>query len=270
MAVITLTTDWKNSDYYIGALKGKIISNDPSTIIVDISHQIEAFNVMQAAFVLRSCFEEFPKGTVHLIGVNTTLSKDKPLLILEQAGHYFICSDSGFPGLLFPETKFDAYRVPLDINKGKSFASLDAYLEIAFELLKGKAPSELAKPSSEFVKNIPLLPTIDKQLINGSVVYIDSYSNAITNISKQLFDRVGEGLDFEIFIQSNHYKIDKISHSYLDEPSGELLAIFNSQGMLEVAMNHGPASELLNLTVNSTIRVKFFSNEDKELKLFGN
>ena len=78
MAVITLTTDWRNHDYYVGAVKGKIVSRDPSTTIVDISHQVTSFNVMQAAFVLRNCYAEFPEHTVHIMGVNSSIYKFKP------------------------------------------------------------------------------------------------------------------------------------------------------------------------------------------------
>ena len=94
-------------------------------------------------------------------------------------------------------------------------------------------------------------------MITGAVIYIDSFRNAITNITKDLFDRIGEGRAFEIYPQNNYYKITRLNDFYHETAPGEILAIFNSVGLLEIAINKGNAAELLNLSVNSSIRVKF-------------
>jgi S-adenosylmethionine hydrolase len=270
MAVITLTTDWRNSDYYAGAVKGKILSRDISTVIVDISHQIPPFNIMQAAFVLRNCYKEYPAGTIHLIGVNSVLTAKRSLLIVEKDGQYFLCSDSGFPGLAFPNQEINVYHLAVKSGAGNTFASLDMFIDVAFKLVQGNHPKDIAKECVDYLLQVPIRPTIDDKLINGSVVYIDSFSNAITNITRETFERVGEKMAFELFVQSNHYVIDKISNSYADVATGELLALFNSVDLLEIAISSGPAAELLNLTVNSTIRIKFSGVEmDNSLILSG-
>jgi S-adenosylmethionine hydrolase len=262
MAVITLTTDWRNSDYYIGAVKGKIISHDSSVNIIDISHQIVPFNVMQAAFVVRSCYSEFPQGTVHIIAVNTVLTAKRTLLIIECEKQYFICSDSGFPGLMFPFVEKKVYRMIMPENAISTFASLDKYVDVAVNLVQGAKIIDMAVECSDYIEQMPLLPTIDSNLISGSVIFIDSYQNAITNINKETFERVGKGSAFQIFVQSNHYMIDKISKTYSNVPTGELLAVFNSIGLLEIALANGPVAELLDLKISSVIRIKF--NPDKK------
>ena len=108
------------------------------------------------------------------------------------------------------------------------------------------------------LKQIPILPTIDETTINGSVVYIDSFRNAITNISRELFDQIRKGRPFDIFIQSNYYKINRLNKNYHDSSTGELLALFNSLGLLEIAINSGNAADLLNLSINSVVRIKFY------------
>ena len=110
----------------------------------------------------------------------------------------------------------------------------------------------------EFNKRVPLRPTIDESVIIGSVVYIDSYSNAITNITADLFYRIGNKRKFQIFVQSNTNRINKISKNYNENPEGELLALFNSLNLLEVAMNGGNAAEILALDTDSTVRVRFY------------
>ncbi|MFW6364787.1 MAG: SAM hydroxide adenosyltransferase, partial [Bacteroidota bacterium] len=98
---------------------------------------------------------------------------------------------------------------------------------------------------------------IDESVIIGRIVYIDSFSNAITNITKDLFYRVANNRKFQIFVQSNTHKINSISKTYNDKPEGELIALFNSLNLLEIAMNGGNAAELLALSTDSTVRVRF-------------
>jgi len=138
-----------------------------------------------------------------------------------------------------------------------SFISLTVFAEVACALAGGKKLEEVGTPTNEYNKQVPLRPTIEDRIISGSVIYIDSYENAITNISEELFDRVGNGKRCEIYVQGKHNKINKISKRYNDTPPGELLALFNSAGLLEIAMRNGNMASLLNLNTSSTIRVEF-------------
>ena len=122
----------------------------------------------------------------------------------------------------------------------------------------GNKIEELGIKIQDIERQTPLIPVIDEAIIAGSVIYIDSYNNLITNISKDLFEQVGRRRNFEILVQSNHYKIKKINKSYNETSSGELLALFNSAGLLEIAINKGNIAELLNLGTNANIRIKFF------------
>ncbi len=260
MSIITLITDWNKSDYYIGAVKGKILSLDPAMQIVDINHQILPFNIMQTAFVVRNCYYNFPPGTVHIIAVNAALTHKKSLLILKINKQYFLTSDNGICGLISSEQPEAVYRVnKSEINN--NFLSVDTFIKTAFHILNGDDFDSFCKLTDSYEKQVPLRPVIDKNLINGSVIYIDSFSNAITNVSRETFTKVGQGKPYEIFIQSNHYRIDKINETYEDSMSGELLAIFNSIDLLEVAINHGAAADLLNLKISSAVRIKFYNEK---------
>lgn len=270
MAVITLTSDWRSGDYYIGAVKGKILSRSNSVVIADINHSIAPFNIMQASFTLRNCYSEFPENTIHILAVNSALSTKRSLLIIEYNKHFFLCSDCGFPSLLFPEEEIKVYRFQVEKNMEHAFLSLDIFIDVAFRIINGEKLSIIGTQTTDYVEQRPLLPTIDSDLINGSVVYIDSYSNAITNITRELFDRVGKGKPFEIFVQSNHYKINKISKTYSEVPTGEMLALFNSAGLLEISLSYGPIADLLELKTNSVIRIKFSKDKNQnQLQLSG-
>ena len=105
MAIITLTTDWNKSDHYLGAVKGKILSKDINTKIVDISHQVQPFNIMQAAFILRNCCFNFPKGTIHIVGVDSEPTPENQHIAVLVDGHYFISANNGVIGLITSEIK---------------------------------------------------------------------------------------------------------------------------------------------------------------------
>jgi S-adenosylmethionine hydrolase len=139
----------------------------------------------------------------------------------------------------------------------ETFISLSVFARVACELAGGTPLAKLGSPSENYDRQTPLRATIEDLTITGSVIHIDSYQNAITNISQELFMRVGNGKSFEIYVQSKHYMVDRINKRYNETEEGELLAIFNSSGLLEIAIRNGNAAGLLKLNTNSTIRVEF-------------
>jgi len=258
MHIITITSDWNDNDYYIASLKGKLLSACPDTTIVDITHRIKPFNTSQAAFVLRNSYHNFPEETIHIIAVNTEPEEGKKLLTARLNNQYFLCADNGIIGLL--GTPGPELVVDIDAPEkpgSNSFISLSVFSEIACLLVKGKDMKELGTITESYIKQIPLRPTLEDHTITGSVIYVDSYQNAITNISREFFTHVGKGRAFKIYVQSKHYILEQINDRYNETPPGELLAIFNSVGLLEIAIRNGNAAGLLKLNTSSTIRIEF-------------
>jgi S-adenosylmethionine hydrolase len=261
MQIITLTSDWHKNDFYVASIKGRILSQCPDTRIVDVSHQVQAFNILQAAFVLKNCYRNFPDGTIHIIAVNSEPDNEKSLVLVKASNHYFITCDNGIFGLLLDEEPDKIYKIKGNPDDKDTFVSLNVFSRVACDLVKGKKPESIGTPQKTINKHMPVLPAIDESLINGSVIYIDSYRNAVTNIPIDLFKRIAKNRPFEIFIQSNHYKINKINKTYNETSAGEILVLFNSAGLLEIAINKGNAADLLNLNTNSIVRVKFYSDK---------
>lgn len=253
--ILTLITDWNQHDYYNGVLKGRLVSTCPDLKIVEITNQIPSFNLNHAAFVLRHSYKHFPYGTIHLVLVNSENSQSQRMLTFSYNNHFFIVPDNGLIGLIFKDPPQDVFEFPFETSE--SFSSLDSSINAVECIYNDKNLADVAKSVSNFDQRIPLRATIENSAITGSVIYIDSYMNAITNVSKDLFERVGQGRKFEIFVQSQHNRIDRISKTYNEVDAGELVALFNSAGLLEIAINNGHATELLNLTNNSSVRIKF-------------
>lgn len=249
--LITLTTDWGQHDYYLGMLKGSLLSSMPQLKVVDISHDVASFNIHNAAFVVKNSFSFFPKGSIHLIMVNSEASVTSRILICKWQEHYFVTPDNGTIGLLITDTPEEVHEVPF-APEG-SFASLSAYVKAVQNILA----NNLGEKITDYDKRIAFKATIDESVITGSIIYIDSYQNAITNISRSIFERVRQNRDYNIFVQSNHNKISKLSTSYNQVDAGELLALFNSANLLEIAIRNGYAAELLSLRVGGSVRINF-------------
>ncbi len=253
--IITLTTDWRKADFYLGTVKGALLSHCPGAEIIDISHQVAPFSVYEAGFILRNAFHYFPKGTIHIVGVNAEI-KNPRYIAAKCDDHFFISADNGLFGLLGEETEIEAVQID-KWQRSSSFPELDIFTRVAAYLADGNKLEDLGTVTRSFAQVSALRPVFDEFSITGQVIYVDSFKNAITNITSNLFEKLVNQQKFEIRIQRNIFEINKICTSYADVPPGEVAAIFNSLNLLEIAINGGNAEQLLGLEKNATVRVKF-------------
>jgi S-adenosylmethionine hydrolase len=258
MHFVTLTTDWNKDDYYTGAVKGAILSSCNDVQVITLSNTIRSYSVSEAAFIVRNSCYHFPKGSVHIIAVGIEPSPDCRLLAAKIDGHYFLTADNGILGLLGDAESSEVVAVErTGKNAAESFPTHTYFSKIACRIIQGEPFSKLGTPATDFKKQVPLRATLDNNTITGTVIYLDSYGNAITNITRELFDRFGKEREFTIYVQSKHYKITKLNRLYSETTGGDLLAIFNSIDLLEIAIRNGSARDLFNLNTDSTVRVEF-------------
>jgi S-adenosyl-L-methionine hydrolase (adenosine-forming) len=251
MPVITLTTEWRPDDIYYGIIKGKLSTMCPGIIIIDNAGSIPAFNISHASFIIRNTYNNYPKGTIHIICVHSEAGKNQDHLIVKSKDHFFIGTDNGIFNLILNADPDEVVKInPTGISD-----ELEIFAKAASDIISGKKPSELGKSVKTLSERIPLRATIDKDVIIGSIIFIDSYGNAISNITREVFYRVFENKDYRILIQSNKNFTDEISDRYSDVPVGELLARFNQLDLLEISINGADVSELLSITVGSAVRV---------------
>jgi S-adenosyl-L-methionine hydrolase (adenosine-forming) len=255
MPIVTLTTDWNANDYYSASVKGHILSRCPGTSLVDITNQVPTFNIALAAFQLKHSYFHFPAGTIHIITVSCETKVKQPYVALKADGQYFIGYDNGIFGLILDREPEEVVKI--EAPEAMTFPELTVFAPAACEIVQSGKITDLGHIYTLQHNQVPMLPTIEKSVINGSVIYIDSYKNALTNITRDLFDQIGEGRPFDIYVQSNHNRISRLNKIYSDSSLGEMLALFNELGLLEIAINGGNAADLLHLSLNSSIRIKF-------------
>ncbi len=261
MPILTLTTDWGLRDHYVASLKGELISRCENLQLIDISHEIEHFDILQASFVIRNCFEKFPPGTLHFIGLAGTqsqnnISDNRNYLLLKCMEHFFIGEDSGIFSLILGDEPKEIFRLPVS-NHPNLLEVHNLFLDSIVSFMNGKKMEEIGTSTTEFVQSYHTQPTVDQSSIRGSVIYIDSFDNIISNITKELFEKVGDGRTFTIFLRRSEYDIRTINKNYYDDDAGEIVALFNREGFLKLAINHGKASGLLGMKLMDTIRIEF-------------
>ena len=257
MPIITLTTDWGLKDHYLGAVKGAIYRLLPEAKIVDICHDIPAFDLNQAAFIIRNFYQDFPEGTIHILGLNTEASIESPHTLIFHKGHYFIGADNGIFSLIFDEVP--GQMIELEVIQDSdyfTFSTRDVFAKVACHLACGKPMEELGRPKKSMVQKISFKPVFDGNLIKGKVIYIDSYENVFTNITEEFFNTHAKGKKFAILFRSASYRIEELSKSYKDVVAGEMLALFNSAGYLEISINQGKASSLLGLKIDQPVLIE--------------
>ncbi|WP_342647564.1 SAM-dependent chlorinase/fluorinase [Mucilaginibacter sp. CSA2-8R] len=257
MAILTLTTDLGDKDIYQAVLKGSILRVLPTVNIVDITHTVAAFNIQQAAFILKNSFYYFPEETVHLIGIDTVYSDENKFLAIRYRKHFFVGADNGIFSLIFDEEPEAIMEIDIMQDlKFLHFPLSDIFVKAACHLANGGPLSEIGTPVAGIEKRMLLQPAIERNQIRGMVIYIDSFQNVITNITKDFFNRVQQGRRFILYFKRNE-TITHLSWHYNEVPEGEKLCLFGISDHLEIAINKGNASGLLGMNLGDSVIIDF-------------
>jgi S-adenosyl-L-methionine hydrolase (adenosine-forming) len=255
MQIVTIISDFGNKDYYAGALKGAILCKSPVLNLVDITHEVEPYNIVQAAFVLKNIYAEFPVGTIHLVAVNCTYDKIYEFVCLRHEGHYFIAPDNGVLSLVFKNTKPENIVKINNEDKGH-FLVKNIFSNTISQIVEGVNFEEMGKTGDTLMERITLQPVFTPTRIRGTVIYIDNFENVILNITKELFEKGRNGRSFSLYFKRND-PITFLGENYFDVQVGEMLCLFNAAGYLEIAINMGKAASLLGLKVEDIIEIVF-------------
>ncbi|REJ83552.1 MAG: hypothetical protein DWQ44_03340 [Bacteroidetes bacterium] len=262
MSILTMTTDWGLRDHYLAAFKGELISRSRDIRIVDISHEIEKFNILQASFIIKNAFRKFPEGSIHFIGLEgNTQPESSSFLIVKSEGHFFIGRDSGIFSLILDNQSKEVYDLKIESSADNSII-YSRLIDILCSLSEGEQAEKLGQVADSVIQSYFARPTTDHTGIRAVVIYIDDFGNVIVNVSKELFDDQRKGRKFTIFLRKAQYNINRISNNYTDAESGEIVAFFNRDGYLEIALNRESAAGLLGIKVLENIRIEFDDNEN--------
>lgn len=255
MAIVTLLTDSGESDHYVAAVKARIISINPDARIEDISHRIGALDIAHAAFVLRAVFRDFPKGSVHLVGVNSTGSRDDAFIAMQLEDHFFVGCDNGLFSLISDHPFQQLVELEAAELAVSTFPERDVFAEAAAKLAGGIPIDKLGKARPEMKKLIDRQVKATRKQITGNVIRVDGMGNLITNIRRDTFELLSKGKTFTL--QFGGEKFRRIHTAYHQADQGECFMVFNSLDLLEIGIYKGNAAELLGLGYDSVVNISF-------------
>ncbi|HAP01502.1 MAG TPA: hypothetical protein DCQ93_06200 [Bacteroidetes bacterium] len=254
MNIISLTTDLGSKDFYVAVLKGEILKAIPEATIIDITHEITPFNVQQASFVLQCSYSHFPDGTIHIVGVDTSVNRSLKHLVFKHKDHFFIGPDNGIFPLSFSDS-FPEYFALKEPSTGTLPAS-DIYVNAAREIISGKILSQIGEPLSQPHTLLPFRPILNPDFIKGYVAHIDRFENVILNIRKDEFENVRKDRRFVVHFKTND-DIERLAENYFSVSEGNISVLVNSAGFLEMFMYHGNMAGLLGLKVGDSVTINF-------------
>lgn len=242
--LITLHSDFGAQDYFTGLARTVLKQALPAADIVDLNHDIVPFHILQCAYILKSGFNLFPPGTVHL-SLFEMLASAPAGLVMARCGEQFILSaDNGLIPLAFEdETPEYSYQ---DLGAGTYLTWIE---QTARKLAEWETRGRHFEPDRGFSPKLPplgLAPYRSGDLLECQIIHIDRFGNLVLNLTRQLFEKVGRGRSFVISFSRNH-TFTRLSTHYHDVPEGEKVCFFNSGGFLEIAINKGSAAQLFGL-----------------------
>ena len=275
MSIITLTTDFGNKDFFVSSVKGAILSEVKNAMIIDVSNEIQPYNHSEAAYILKNAYKNFPKGTIHIVGVESELTPENRHIAMAFEGHYFIGSDNGIFSMIKDDLKAEKIvEINIHEKESSSFSVLDVFVKVAAHISRrGKLEviGKIIKSIKQITNINPVVNNKANQIL-GSVIYIDNYGNVVTNINRKFFNEIRKSRDYKIFART--VKFENIYENYsgaIDfsnpkekrEEDGKKIAIFNSANHLELGIyksnpkTYGSAASLFGLDYRDHITVKF-------------
>jgi S-adenosylmethionine hydrolase len=253
--VITLTSDYGANTYYAASLKARIIELIPDAMIVDVSHNLPAYDLLQGAFLLQSCINDFKSQTVHIIAIDTNLLIYSDILIGKMRNQWVIAADNGFLSMLSDEWDV-IYKVnPSVYSLNDLSPEKNTFSILANFILTGVDLNTFAKTTTPKIIFNSLKPVITDSQIRASIVHVDGYDNAVTNLNNVTFFNWIGNADYKIFYRKRE-SLAKIDANYANVAQGDGVAVFNDVGWLEIAINRGQGKSLLGLKLGDQIIIE--------------
>lgn len=263
MAIIALLTDFGTKDIYVGVMKGVIASICPDAPIVDLTHEVAPQDITGGALALWGAFRYFPKGTVFCAVVDPGVGTERQPIAVATHDHFFVGPDNGLLWWAISEggivsvvaLRNPTYFLPVI---SQTFHGRDIFAPVAAYLAKGVPLDEFGPnlDPNKLVKLPPLRAQVSDRIIVASVVHIDRFGNAITNLREEDFTAWGENLGWRNWQANIHgISFETLCRSYAEVPPGTPLLLFNSYGLMEVAVNQGSAAQQLGIRKGDLLEI---------------
>jgi S-adenosylmethionine hydrolase len=253
MAIVTFTSDLGLRDAYVAVVKARLLTTNPQAQIIDISHLVKPANLADGAFVLASSFRTFPKGTVHLVAVDSNGQPGDRFIAMKLDGHYFVGTDNGLFSLISehqPEVIVEIAR-----PESTNFPARDVFADVAASLSNGTAIEQLGDKIDDTKRLLGRQVKATRKEIAGHVIKVDHFGNLLTSVRKKDFDILAKDRSYTIgFGRESATAINRAAN---EVEAGDCYVIFNFLGLMEIGIRNGSAAQLLGLQFDSPVWIKF-------------
>jgi S-adenosylmethionine hydrolase len=259
--IVTLTTDFGTNDHFVGAVKGVILDIVPEAAIVDISHAIQAFDVLDGAIAISQTYSLFPTGTVHMVVVDPGVGTTRRPIIASSDGYHFVAPDNGVLSMVYAkEERIHVRHVTSDHYfhqpVSNTFHARDVFAPVAAYLAKMVDSHKFGEEIEDYVKfAAPKPKPAADNKIRAVVLKVDRFGNLITNITPDDIPTLFSGkAAFKITVGSK--EITEIRNAYAEGAPGEVFGILGSMGYLEIVANRTPAAQLTGVGKGAEVSVQ--------------
>ena len=256
--IVTLTTDFGTSDHFVGTMKGVILGISPQTQIVDITHEIQPFEVTEGAFVIAQAYRYFPRGTVHVVVIDPGVGSTRRPILAEMDGHYFVAPDNGVLSMVFSGGKPKVRHITSEKfflkQVSRTFHGRDIFAPVAARLAKGIQPARFGKLIEDHLRLVLAKPAPrSKREWTGAVLRVDRFGNLVTNLHIDDFPQVKT---HAFRLKIGRESITRLALTFTECGPGELFAIVGSSAYLEIATNQGSAAKALGCGAGAPVELK--------------
>ena len=256
--LITLTTDFGTSDYFVGAMKGVILGIAPRARIVDITHQITPFEINEAAFTIQEAARWFPKGTIHVVVIDPGVGTTRRPILVEAGGQRFIGPDNGVFTMIYDSRPHKVREITnskvMLRSVSRTFHGRDVFAPAAAHLAAGAAAARFGKRIEDVIRSSTVKPrAIKKGRWLGAVLKVDRFGNLVTNFDMREFGELRTRA-FEILVGSQ--VVRRLALTFGEVGIGEVVAIEGSSGYLEISANQVSVAEKLGCGAGAPVELE--------------
>jgi S-adenosyl-L-methionine hydrolase (adenosine-forming) len=261
MKIITLTSDFGETDHYIACMKGVILQYAPDARLIDVTHAVQPHDVVHGAFVLRQVFDYFPVGTIHIAVVDPGVGTSRRLIAAKYEGRIFLTPDNGLVSLIHRDFEIEELRSIENRHLfgqpvSATFHGRDILAPVAGHLARGVRFETVGPIIAELeILNLDRPTALPNGGMEGQVLYVDRFGNLISNIGEvDLAAAVGPARNLNVYV--GPLRVGPLRLTYADVNPGEIVALIGSTGMLEIAINRGNAAAQLRAVPGTIVVVR--------------
>lgn len=255
-AIIAMITDFGTEDGYVGAMKGRIKGAMPGVDVIDISHEIDPYNIRQGAFCLHNSYPFFPDKTVFMVVVDPGVGTHRRGIVLKSSQHWFVGPDNGVFSFVYQREGVQVFEINLDAvadHIAPTFHGRDVFAPVAARLAAGESMGDLLRPAGDPVSFLSEPRRLSEREFALEILHVDHFGNLILNFHRSDWETLDHAADFTIQLKGVH--LTGLRETFGEADQGELLLTWDSTGYLQIAVNRGQAARRLGSVAGDEARL---------------